>query len=49
MRRLLLAPRSRAAVVIAMKSAWKRGSSVSSGWKAQASTLPSRTATGWPS
>jgi len=36
-------------VVIAMKIAWKRGSSVSSGWQAEASTVPSRIATGWPS
>ena len=41
--------RSRALVVIAMKIAWKRGSSVSSGWKAEARTVPSRIATGCPS
>ena len=40
---------SRALVAIAISSAWTRWSSVSSGWKAQARTLPSRTATGWPS
>ena len=41
-----LAARSRALLIIAMNIAWKRGSSVSSGWKALASTEPSRTATG---
>src|SRR6201999_100404 len=38
-----------ALVIIAMNIAWKRGSSVSSGWKAEASTPPSRIATGCPS
>ncbi len=44
-----LAARRRAAVAIAISRACTRESSVSSGWKAQSSTSPWRTATGCPS
>ena len=41
--------RRRRRSTIAMNRACRRVSSVSSGWKAQASSRPSRTTTGWPS